>query len=117
MVCAAQAKVVIRPLDGTVASVGNDQTLVLNLPNAGTQTIQWTAQTTFVGLSADALSGQSVRVEGYLNGGVLIARVVALNPVNVSAPGRQMDDADFRMPRVAQAAPAAWQRYRNRPMH
>ena len=115
--CKAQAKVMIRPVDGTVASVGSDQTLVLTLANASTQTIQWNANTTFVGLTADALAGQSVRVEGYVSNNVLVARVVMLSTDTQHAQGPKLDDSDFRTPRNGTGAVSAWQRYRNRGGH
>lgn len=103
----------IRPLDGTVAMVdaaGKSFSLTVG---STAQSVQWTDSTTFVGLTADTLSGKSVRVEGYLSGTVLMARVVRLDDDVATADARnpELDDKQFRRPRQSKDQAQGWQQY------
>lgn len=111
--CRSAATIVIRPIDGVVAAVNNTaKTFTLTLPNSTTtQTVQWVDSTTFVGLTSNTLNAATVRVEGYLNGTTLVARVISVSGGN--GPGHMDDDA-FRDPGHNGAANSAWNTYRNR---
>jgi hypothetical protein len=103
----------IRPLDGTVAAVdamGKSFSLTLG---SSSQSVQWTDSTTWVGLTADTLSGKAVRVEGYLTGTVLMARVVRLDDDVASADAHnpELDDKQFRRPRQTKDQAQGWQQY------
>ncbi len=65
--------------EGTAGSVDlNARTFVLTRQGT-TQTVGWTAQTFFRGVTPDTLSGKPVSVEGVLSGGVLNASKVKLD--------------------------------------
>ena len=120
----APATLVIRPAEGTVASVDAANKLFtltlsssMTLPNATSPvtslSVQWNDTTTFAGtgLSADTLSGKAVHVEGYLNGSNLVARVIQLDDGSNNAP--KMDGDGFRRARSGGATPQGWQTYRH----
>jgi hypothetical protein len=105
---------VIRPLEGTIASVDTTgKTFSLTRENSSSQTVQWDDTTTFLGLTADSsLASKTVHVEGFLSGTTLMARVVRLDDDSAQAP--QTDDAHFRRPRSgnSSATPQGWTQYR-----
>lgn len=105
---------VIRPVEGTIASVDTaGKTFSVTRENSSSQAVQWDDTTTFQGLTADSsLAGKSVHVEGYLSGTTLVARVVRLDDDSAQAP--KTDDAEFRRPRSGNslATPQGWSQYR-----
>lgn len=118
--CKPLETLVIRPVDGTVSSVNTDaRTLVLTLADSSTRTVGWNENTTFVNTTSSTLQGVSVRVECFMSGTTLMAKVVqAVNPAGAQA---HLDDDGFRHPAPpagapAQVVPSAWTAYRNR-MH
>lgn len=106
----APPPMLIRGISGTAGSVdATARTFVLTSGDK-TQTVQWSDQTVFAGVSADTLAGATLAVQGYLDAnGKLVARMIR-NPS--AAKGRMDGDAFTHMA----AAPAqAWNNYRNRP--
>lgn len=106
--------IVMRPLAGTVSAVDvTAKTFVLTgLGEAGKSgTVQWNDRTVLVGLSDGGMSaaeGKTVRVEGYLSNGVLVARVVVL----ATSTAQREDDDDFHEERGEDVRRAAWNAYR-----
>jgi len=99
----------IRPVDGTVASAdAASQTFSLMEDNRS-QSVRWTDTTTFVGVTADTLLGKMLRVEGFLDGTTLVARLVRLDDNSTETP--ELDDKQFRQPRQNQGASQGWQHY------
>ena len=95
----------VRPLDGTVSNVSaSAKTFVL-----GSQAAQWTDQTAFVGTTSETMSGQAVRVEGYLSGTTLIARVIAAKTTQV-----ELDDDHFHGDAKDKDSTKGWDDYRKK---
>lgn len=106
--CRSLTSLLIRPMDGVASMVDTvAKTLVLTLSNGGTQSAQWNDNTVFVGVTPTGLNAASLRVEGYLSNGILVARVV-------SSPSAALDDQGFRDSDHNGAANPAWSNYRNR---
>jgi len=101
----------IRPVDGTVASVDAANKTFSLTTGSSTQSVQWSDTTTFVGVTADALSGKSLRVEGYLSGTTFVARVVRLDDDSTSTGAPELDDKQFRRPRQNGSEAQGWTRY------
>jgi hypothetical protein len=113
MSCRNGSDIVIRPADGVVSSVDSTaKTFVLTASGHTPQNVQWTDSTTFVGLSAATLSTQQVRVEGYLNGATLVARVISL-----PGAGQALDDDHFQRKASGDTSGSAWSNYRNNHHH
>ena len=105
--CKAPAGLLIRPIDGTIASVDSlAKSFTLTTGSSSAVTVQWTDTTAFAGVNLSSLTGQQVRVQGYQNGSTLVARVVSVS-------GAGLDDDRFR-PRSDNplAPPQEWARYR-----
>ena len=109
MKCRSASSTDIRPVDGVISSVDSTAKTFVLTPTRGTaQTVQWTDNTTFVGgITAATLSPttQKVRVEGYLNGTTLVARVV-------STASAGLDNHDFE-DRDGGTNTNRWNTYRN----
>ncbi len=118
MNCQTPPNLVIRPADGVVSSVNTTtKTFTLTAPgNAVVNTVLWSDTTTFVGLTSASLSTllstQSVRVEGYVSNGNLVARVVSLNGGNDG-----LDDDRFQHKAPGDSASGEWTRYRSNHGH
>lgn len=70
---------------GTATAVApSAQTFTLALGTGAAQAVRWTSQTVFKGVTASALQGQAVMVDGYLDAGVLVAREVRVPGLNES---------------------------------
>jgi hypothetical protein len=92
--CKVQNKVLIRPMVGLATNV-DTSTKIFVLSTAGSssvQSVQWSDNTTFLGLTPATLANTSVRVEGYLNANILVARTIANTNVNL-----HLDDEPFRV--------------------
>lgn len=93
----------VRPQDGTVSDVSaSAKTFSL-----GSQTVQWNEQTAFVGTTSDTMSGQAVRIEGYLSGATVIARVISAKTVQ-----GELDDDHFRG--ASEDSTKGWDDYRKK---
>lgn len=112
MKCRSASSTDIRPVDGVISSVDSTaKTLVLTTNRGTAQTVQWTDNTTFVGgITAATLSPttQKVRVEGYLNGTTLVARVVSTASAGLDNHDFEDRDGDTNNTRPG------WNNYRNR---
>ncbi|WP_310610872.1 DUF5666 domain-containing protein [Limnohabitans sp.] len=116
--CKAQAAVVIRPVDGAASGVNtSSKTFTLTLTGSTTtQAVQWNDATTFVGVTIASLENKSVRVEGYMSGSTLVARVIS------AVSGNALDDHAFRQPsgstsNTSTTASNAWNSYRSKHKH
>lgn len=114
MSCRSGSDIVIRPADGLVSSVDSTaKTFVLTQTGHAGVNVQWTDSTTFVGITAATLNAQQVRVEGYLNGATLVARVISLPGAN-----QALDDDHFQRKTQGDTSGSAWSNYRtNHPHH
>jgi len=114
MSCQSPSNLVIRPADGVVSNVNaSAKTFALTAPGSSTATtVLWSDTTTFVGLTSSSLSTllstQSVRVEGYVTNGNLVARVVSLSGAN-----NGLDDDRFQHKAPGDSASGEWTRYRS----
>ncbi len=112
MKCRSASSTDIRPVDGVISSVDSTAKTFVLTPTRGTaQTVQWTDNTTFVGgITAATLSPttQKVRVEGYLNGTTLVARVVSTASAGLDNHDFEDRDGDTNNTRPG------WNNYRNR---
>lgn len=106
----------IKPYEGTVASVDSTAKTFSLTSGGSTRTVQWNDTTTFSGLTVTTLQGQPVHVDGYNDtNGVFVARVVRLDDDSNSAPAR--DDKKFRARQngsTKSAAESAWKEYRQK---
>lgn len=114
MSCRSASAIVIRPADGVASSVdGTAKTFVLTANGRTPLHVQWTDSTTFVGVTAATLNNQQVRVEGYLSGSTLIARVISQ-----PGAGQALDDDQFQRKASGDTSSTAWSNYRaNHPHH
>ncbi len=107
--CPASTSYTIRSLSGTAGSVDSTALSFVLTTSTGTQTVSWSDQTVFAGVTAATLSGASVVVQGYLNSAsVLVARSIR-NP-SVST-GRSDADAYSGL---ESSSSRSWTVYRSR---
>ena len=92
--CKVQNKVLIRPMVGLATNVDTSAKTFVLTPtgSSSVQSVQWSDNTTFLGLTPATLANTSVRVEGYLNANMLVARTIANTNVNL-----HLDDEPFRV--------------------
>lgn len=113
MSCRSSSDIVIRPADGVVSGVDSTaKTFVLTASGHTPLNVQWTDSTTFVGLTAATLSTQQVRVEGYVSGTTLVARVISL-----PGAGHGLDDDHFQRKASGDTSGSAWSNYRSNHRH
>lgn len=113
MSCRNSSDIVIRPADGVVSGVDSTaKTFVLTASGHTPLNVQWTDSTTFVGLTATTLSTQQVRVEGYVSGTTLVARVISL-----PGAGHGLDNDHFQRKASGDTSGSAWSNYRSNPRH
>jgi hypothetical protein len=111
LTCRSASSTDIRPVDGVISSVDSTaKTFVLTPTNGTAQTVQWNDNTTFAGVTAATLSTttQKVRVEGYLNGTTLVARVVS-----TASAGLDNQDFENRDGGTNNTTRPGWDNYRN----
>lgn len=93
MSCQNPAGIIIRPVDGTISSVDSTaQTFALTPTGGSATTVHWTDATAFIGVTAATMDTKQVRVEGYLSGSTLVARMVRATASNSPA----LDDDGFQ---------------------
>jgi hypothetical protein len=92
--CKVQNKVLIRTMVGLATNVDTNAKNFVLTPtgSSSVQSVQWSDNTTFFGLTPATLANTSVRVEGYLNANMLVARTIANTNVNL-----HLDDEPFRV--------------------
>ena len=117
MSCNSSTNTIIRPADGVVSSVDSiAKTFVLTASGHTPLNVQWAdSTTTFVGVTAATLSTlgtQQVRVEGYMSGTTLMARVIS-----VPGAGEGLDDDHFQRKASGDTSGAAWSNYRSNHAH
>ena len=81
------------------------------------QTVQWTDQTVFTGITADTLAGATVKVDGYLNAaGVMVAREIRKpDPAALDAYDKPAVTPGSPTPNMP--GPRGWDNYRKMPGH
>lgn len=113
MSCRTTTKILIKPKDGVISAVNaTAKTFVLSDNDNQSLTVQWTDTTTFIGITSATLDASSVRVEGYVNNGNFIARVIGLANTETS-----FDDDKFRRKSHNDNSETEWTRYRNSHPH
>jgi hypothetical protein len=116
--CQVKPAVLIRPVDGNIAAVNSvARSFTVTSRNATTTTVYWNDATSFVGLTSDALSTQTVHVEGFVSNGLYTAKMVSLIDSQ-----KRLDDDEFRATPPAASgtssnAASAWSQYRLRHQH
>lgn len=109
MSCQNPAGIIIRPVDGTISSVDSTaQTFALTPTGGSATTVHWTDSTAFIGVTTATMDTKQVRVEGYLSGSTLVARVVRATASSSPA----LDDDGFKPGNTSDNT--GWGKYKKR---